>query len=100
MHLALCRETTAFVERALQVPMRPFVQQCVRRSAIEAMNAAVGRENGDIADAAKIADHARLVLAAENGRVKRRNERGALTAGGDIAATEVGDDVDVGHFGE
>src|SRR5471032_1949437 len=100
MHLSLCREMTAFVEGAFQVPVRPFVQQGIRRSAIETVDAAVGRKNGDVADAAQVADHARLVLAAENGRVKCRDERRALTAGGDVTASEVGDDVDVRHFCE
>src|SRR5258707_908109 len=98
MYLALRREMTAFVEGAFQIPVRPFVQQCVRGSAIEAVDAAVGRKNGDVADAAQVADHARLFLAAKNGRVKCRDERCALTAGGDVAATEVGNDVDIGHF--
>src|SRR5471030_912885 len=91
---------TAFVKGPFQVPVRPFVQQGIRRSAIETVYAAVGRKNGDVTDAAQVADHARLVLAAENGRVKCRDAWRALTTGGDVTAAEVGDDVDVGHFRE
>ena len=96
----LCREMTVFVERLAEMALRPFVEQCVRRPAVEAAHAAGRVQNRDIADAAKIADHARFVFRAEHGGVKGRHERRALAAGGDVAAAEIGDHVDVRHFRE
>src|SRR5580765_934680 len=52
------------------------------------------RQNADVADAADIDDDAGFFVAAEHGLMKCRNQRRALTAGGDIAAAKVGDDVD------
>jgi anhydro-N-acetylmuramic acid kinase len=55
-------------------------------------------QHADVADAADVDDDAHLVALAETGFVERGDERGALAAGGDVAAAEVGDDVDAGQF--
>ena len=40
------------------------------------------------------------VGAREAGGVKRRHQRRALSAGGDVAAAQIGDHADAGAFGE
>ncbi len=70
---------TAFVERAFQMAMRPFVEERVRRTAIEAAHAASRRQDRDVADAAEIAD-ARAFRPARRTRSRETPARAARPA--------------------
>src|SRR5690242_16838340 len=59
-----------------------------------------GRQNGDVADSAKVADYARFVRRAEHLGMKSGDERGALAPGRHVTAAEIGDDVDMRHLRE
>ncbi len=61
---------------------------------------APGRQQGDIGDTADIDHHAVFAVFAEQGRVKGRNQRRALSAGGDVAAAEIGHRGDAGALGD
>ena len=55
-------------------------------------------EQADIGDAADIDDGA--AFQAEQAALEERRKRRTLTAGGDVAAAEIGDGVDTAQFGE
>ena len=57
-------------------------------------------EHRQVGDAAEVEDRDRRAGAAEDRAMKRRHERCALAAGGDVAAAEVGDDVDARQLGQ
>jgi len=78
----------------------PVIHQDIARPAVPAEHRPIGREDGQIGDAADIDDDAGLVGRAENGLVKSRHQRRTLTAGSHITRTEVADHGDAGQLGE
>ena len=75
----------------------PAVHEAVTGAGIVAAAALCG-EQADIGDAADIDDGA--AFQAEQAALEERCKRRTLTAGGDIAAAEIGDGVDTAQFGE
>ena len=82
------------------MPPAPGVHQRVAGTAVEAERRTVPRQDGQVADAADVEHRHRLARAREHGAVKRRHQRRALSTGGHVAGTEVGDDVDAAELGE
>ena len=78
----------------------PQVDQHVAGTGVEAAHRAVGRQVGDVGDAAEVDDHAMRAVIAEQRAVERRHQRCALPAGGDVAAAEIGDDGDAALLGD
>ena len=78
----------------------PGIQQEIAGPAVEAEHPAVGRQAGQVADAADVDDDAVAFRMAEQCGMKSRHQRRTLAAGSDIAAPEVGDHGDAGQFGQ
>ena len=76
--------------------LAPEVEQRVGRARSRNRSPrAVGAQQGQVGDAAEVERPRRVSPARPNDRaMKRRHQRRALAAGGDVAAAEVGDDVD------
>ncbi|MCY1420626.1 hypothetical protein D9M71_362530 [compost metagenome] len=81
------------------VVLYPCIQQDIPRAAIETTYRLVRTQQRDVAEAPDIQDRA-LPLVAEQRLVEGRHQRCALSAGGHVAAAEIGDDVDAGEFGQ
>jgi hypothetical protein len=80
--------------------LNPGVEQDVARAAVEAQHVLPGREQAEVAEAADIEHRDMPCAIAEQCLVEGRYQGGALTAGGNVATTEVGDHADSGQFGE
>jgi hypothetical protein len=80
--------------------VRPRVEEDVTRSRVEACRRSLAGKVGEIGYAADIGDDAVPARVPEHSRMKRWYKRGALSARGDIAASEIGDHSDAGALGK
>ena len=85
--------------------MDPVVHQRVAGAAVEAEYGVarvrtLRRQDGEVGDAPDVAYHAPSIGQAEQRAMQRWYERGALTAGSDIAAAKIGNNVDAGAFSQ
>jgi len=82
------------------VALRPVVEQHVARAGVETQRAAVGAQQAEVGEAAKV-EHGHIGVGhGEHRAVKRRHQRRALAAGGHVAAAEVGDHGNAAALGE
>lgn len=67
-------------------------------AAVEAAYRLSGTEQRNVAEATDVQDRPGGVIIAKQRLMEGRYQRGALAAGCDVAAAEVGDDIDAGQF--
>ena len=95
-YLAGCPPGAAGVIRLAGVLGAPRVHEPVRWAGVESPHRAVGRQQGEVADAAEVQHGARLAGVAEDGSVERGHEGGAFAPRGHVPAAEVRHDVAAG----
>lgn len=93
------RPRTILVVGKSEMSLNPAIHQQIARPAIET-DYVSRAQIGHIADTANIQDDAMNSRVAENSIVEGRNQGGALPAGSDIPAAEIGDDGNAGEFCE
>ena len=97
---ALPRPLAVLVERTPQMPLCPGIEQHVARPAIEPGSRVTRRQIGEIGDAADVENDAMRCRRAEHRVVEGRYQWRTLPTSRDVAAAEVGNDVDTGQFGQ
>ena len=78
----------------------PGIHQRIRRARVEPAHVARDGQQREVRDAAEVEHGARFVRVVQHRRVESGHERRALSAGGEIAAAEIGDGVDARAFGD
>ena len=79
------------VERVTAIARAPEIRKHIAGTGVEAADGTAGWQIGDVRDAADVDDDAMPVALAEQRGVKGGNERRALPARRDVAASEIGD---------
>src|SRR4029077_9111081 len=93
------RQRAVEISRPASMAMDPIVDQRVAGAGVEGDDIGGTRltpwaDPGDVADPAEVEHRTRFrKIGGERGVVERR-ERGALAAGSDVGAAEIGDDID------
>ena len=82
------------------VAAEPGIHQRAGRAGVEADDAPMRAQHGDVGDAAQVQHHMGFAGLAQHHRMQRRHQRCALAAGGDVGAAEVGHGVDTGVGGD
>ena len=81
----------------------PAVEQGVGRAGVETDDGGGGLlrvDDGEIGDAPQVEDAVAALQAGKDMGMEGRHQRGALAAGGNGGAAQVGNDIDAGGFGQ
>ena len=85
------------------VGLDPAIEQGVGRAGVEAGDCGRGLlrvDDGEIGNAPQVEDAVAALQARKDMGMEGRHQRGALAAGGDVGAAQVGNDIDAGGFGQ
>ena len=85
------------------VGLDPAIEQGVGRAGVEADDCGRGLlrvDDGEIGNAPQVEDAVAALQARKDMGMEGRHQRGALAAGGDVGAAQVGNDIDAGGFGQ
>ena len=85
------------------VGLDPAIEQGVGRAGVEADDRGGGLlrvDDGEIGDAPQVEDAVAALQAGKDMGMEGGHQRGALAAGGNVGAAQVGNDIDAGGFGQ
>ncbi len=92
--LSACRKAAICVVGGTEMQTCPIIKEGITWAAVKTTDCILCLENGDITDAANIANDAGFIRNSKLYCMKGANEGGALAACGNISATEISHYID------